>query len=513
MTTRYVSNSATNGYGAGVASGSGLTKATAWTLAYALANMVAGDDVIINDGTYKSGTNWSWITAGILRAENTGAVRLQGTATTPVLYVNTGAVVGATHDLQGVIVDGEGAVTYAARCGTPAGNWIFKTTDCQFIGATSLAVYNPSTNCTANHTRITLGGACANGGYQSAAMGAGSSATFDGVNFAITAMVGGSGGVYLQASTTGVTARVNNVGGSIVMSSGTGSAGVYARSVLLTMDNPANKYLTVSGAGTVNHLVYVRPISSIAAAAPAIRGFKGANLTLNGYLITVGNDSIDATIDGFANSPVIMGCDVIGDAASTLKHGIIVVGQVGGAIVRNRVRNAAISVMFKRCTGNCFQLDNDISEPLDNSGGGVLRSKGSTGVVAAFNKVKMRAGRFTEAFVLDQNPEGANPVSTGYVIGNSIYSPDAASRLAAVPNDGSSAVFRDNNYSLPAGVSGTPFTYGASTYASVALWTAANELTSRSVTPVTSVDRSFWRSTYAPVAGLLPSPLAAQVVD
>lgn len=154
--------------------------------------------------------------------------------------------------------------------------------------------------------------------------------------------------------------------------------------------------------------------------------------------------------------------------------------------------------------------DNDLEDGVTNANGGHTYNKGSSNAVFALNRIKINTGHLANAFYVGKDDAGLIATRT-YLAANTVYGWGAAATYVALigsGSDASPATAMFNNYLFDAGVSGTPWTYGATTYATLALWAAANELSYRNVTP-TSSDKWFWRESYRQAAAAIKTPSTA----
>jgi len=151
--------------------------------------------------------------------------------------------------------------------------------------------------------------------------------------------------------------------------------------------------------------------------------------------------------------------------------------------------------------------DNDLEEGVTNSSGGHCYNKGSSNAVFALNRIKINTGHLANAFEVGADDAGMIATKTN-VIANTIESwGAAASHMALVGSgsDASPATFILNNYWLEAGVTGTPWSYGGTTYATLSLWAASRELSYRNASPITS-DYKFWKQAYLQALPALEMP-------
>lgn len=573
MATRYASNSATNGFGAGVASGAGDTPATAWTLEYALSTLADGDDLIVNDGTYTHATYWQWTSArsGSIRPLTARGVTLRATgAQTKVFNIDAGN--GYTKTIGAFVIDGQTVCTTAAGCaGANTGRYIFDGTwlkDCVEDG-----YYQYLTNNKLEFLNVKVTGAMTYSGIRVANhTTAGASVKVDGYEFDLTGTTQANGGaLYAQANAAGATLFARGFSGNVA--SNAANAVIHIRGGYQTViEGDKNKKITRSGSGA-GALVWINPYNYIKAHNPIIRGIVGENNTSGtaGYLIIVGSDGPSADQSNCADDPIITDCDVRAAANVTSCHGIVVGWQKPGSVTRNRVRGTRYSLLPKGCgttlvrqctatgaalvctgtAGSTFAAlkigavvmgtgvaagttvldinsatsltlsqaatssnvtlefsdpdasaalwyDNDLEEGQPNgANGGHTYNKGSSNVVFALNRIKITAASAANAFLVAKDDAGLLATKTTH-IANTIYASGVAATVIATVGSGTDAspgTFYWNNYRLDGGVSGTPWAYQGTTYATSVLWGAAREMTYRDAIPTDS-DQTFWRTAY-----------------
>lgn len=259
-----------------------------------------------------------------------------------------------------------------------------------------------------------------------------------------------------------------------------------------------NRGMNLIGGDTFGCLIRCENTTGIQADSLVIRKNQGVNATAGGYLILVGADSAGAN-DNKTNYAMVYGNVVSGTDNAALMHGIFIGNSKGGVICGNQVINAAIPIIAKLCSEAVYQMDNDIFLP-HTSTSGCLRSKGSTNVQIAGNRVVLGSGSTNLFVLIDRDPTIPTLSLTCTVVANTMYSsvnvPSAVTVGGA--SDASTATFLLNNYNAPSYTAGA-FVYQAATYNTAALWGAANEPTYLNAVPTLS-DLSFWKNIYSPLA-------------
>lgn len=502
MAIKYVSQTATNGYEIGSDANNGSTKSLAYlTLDAAITGAAASDTVILNDGTYTAATFFDVAKALTINPENAGLVTLKCTgAVGQVIRVG---VAGNTITLGALIIDAE--LNAAASClavnGITARGVTLNGTTLKNPGTTRFAVesINSGQVLTFAATDIVVQSQNGGGGVY-LLVGAAALVDIDGLSADNSTGAGASTNtrcpVYINANAATATHRIRRVTGvwkttaasvssAFIRTSGT--RGVIER----------NRGMRVTGGDTNGCIIKCENTSGVQADSLVIRNNQGSNETTGGFLILVGADGAGAN-DNKTNYPAIYGNDVYGTDAATVMHGIFIGNSKNGVITRNTVKNAAIPIIAKLTSEAAYIVDNDVIGPYTGTSG-CLRGKGATNLQIVGNRVVMYSGKTNPAVVIDRDPT-IPTVSTGCsVVGNTAYSSVSVPSMASVGGaaDASVATFVENNYRAPAYSAGA-FVYQASSYNTVALWSAAQEKTALDVEPTKS-DLGFWRDAYVPM--------------
>lgn len=500
MAIKYVSQTATNGYAVGIDSNDGSTKALAkLTLEAAITVASANDTIIVNDGVYTSATYFNITKNLTINPENPGAVTLKRTGVqTEVVYMR---VSGCALTLGALIIDAEGNANTNCVGTDVSGNrsltlngTILRNPGTAKAGFATYGIAS-SLNLTVNsssfssllsssgmYIQLHAGAIKINGFYAYNA---------DGVGAASALLCP----VYLDARTAGVVMSIKGVSGTWKTQSGASTVS-FIKALGMRGIISECRGMEINGLAAAAALIRCDNSNGIQANTIVIRRNQGVQKCAGGYLIFVGAESVDANVNK-TNYPMIYNNDVTGtDAASSL-HGIMIGASTGGAIFGNVIRNAAIPIVSK-LSSNIMIMDNDIIDPT-SSQSGCIRSKGTSELHVAGNRIRMSAGHINPIAV-DQDPTGPTLSTGATFIGNVLYSPVEMTTAAVVGtgSDASSATFLLNDYIAPT-FGASAFRYGGTTYATPALWGAAREATYFNSTDATTSDGKFWKDSYEPM--------------
>lgn len=500
MTTRYVSQTATNGYVVGNDSNTGLSKALAkLTITSAISASSNGDVIIINDGSYTAATFFD-VTAGLsLQAETDHAVTLKCAAgQAQVIRVGSD---GQTITIGKLVIDAESNA--AASCigvnGTTARALVLSGTLLRNPGTGRFGVESINSSQVLTLTVENVDFECSTtAGAVYCLLGAAAYVSINGLTVDNSAGPGVSNTlrapVYINATASAV-AHIRRVSGTWKTQSAAVSASFIrmsgARGVI-----EYNRGMILSGGDTSGCLIRVANDSGVQADSVMIRHNQGVNQTTGGFLILVGADGAGAN-DNKTNYCSIFGNDVAGTDAATLMHGICVSNSKGGCCFSNTVRNAGIPFLAKLCSEAVYFADNDVVLPYTSTSGS-YRSKGSVNLQVAGNRVICGSGKINPFSVIDRDPTIPTLSTNASVVGNSFYSSAQMTKAIVLggSGDASTATFVLNNYS--ATYAAGAFVNLTTSYDTTAGWSAAKEITLRSGIP-TSADPKFWHTSYAPI--------------
>lgn len=453
----------------------------------ALAKAVTGDTIIINDGTYTAGTFFSITNKNLtINPATAGQVVFKRTgAQTRVLNIDNSA---GTTTLGALVIDAEN------NSGT---------------GGITVASVASLTTITLNGTIIRNVTGIAGFGSNSALIGV----TMNGVNIQVTdgACVRSTTGMtassyyviqhdsYLNSSCTNTvmeTVRISStatgayaiVRDSTVLHSNTASTICGCIGIYNTRHLVERNRLFASGTATATSLYRNGSLAAVAAENSICRWNYGVSTVTGtgGYLFVIGADATGGANDNQVNYPGVYGNFLVGSAPATVQHGIFMGFMNGGVVTGNVVLRSAIPYISKGQSERSYWVNN-VADKGTASTSGMLRSKGS--VKATFYGNSVRSDSTSQNPVVLINADGATNSTGADVFGNTFKVAWTATTInnVAVSSD---AEFGFNDYDID-GVSGTPFAYTASTYATLALWIAGQELTGTSL-PVGVKDKNFW---------------------
>ena len=490
MATRYVSQTATNGYSIGVDSGVGTSKSSPWlTVTYALLNASAGDTIVINDGIYTDAGGFFSVTKTLtINSETDYGAILRGSNATRALNLNAAA--GTVVTLGKVVVDGNNVSASCITVTSIAGQqhvWNFNKT--KFRNPVNYGWNTNNTNEVINASDVIFEGC--KWGFVGYSLSAGAY-NIDGCifNYTGTAQCGVTD---LNATSTGVTAWVRRVVANLTSSSASVCFVVSLSNIQSTIEDcDLNLSGTCSGG-----LIALRQIAAVIADMPVIRRNKGvmAATGASTYLVLIGSDTAGAN-DNSINYPIVYQNNFVGNNTAATVHGILLANMKGGVVTDNVVSKAVIPFISKLQSEKSYWVNNRSYEITGANGH--LRSKGSTSPVFVGNIADVKTGFASLMVLADKDPAIPTYTSNAAYIGNYLTSEDVVVTQAITVETSSSANFRHNNYYLPRGVSGTPWSDGASTYATLALWGAAKDVYYKSSAPAL-INRFFYKDIYLPI--------------
>lgn len=500
MATKYVSQTATNGYAVGSDANDGSTKDLAkLTLESAITAATAADTIVMNDGTYTAATYFDVAKALTINAETDYGVTLKCTGAVGQV-IRVGAA-GVEIKLGKMIIDAESNAS--ASCvglnGTTARTVTLNGTRLRNPGAGRFAVESTGSGQVMRLNVVGVDFSCSStAGGVYVMMGAGAHIDINGLTVDNSASSGAASNsrcpVYLNTNAA-ATHRIRGVSGNWKVASGS-----YSVSFIRTSGTRGiierNRGMNLTGGDNNGCLIRCENTSGVQADSLVIRRNQGVNATTGGFLILVGADGASAN-DNKTNYAMIYNNDVSGTDSASLMHGVMIGNSKGGVIFGNKILNSGIPVIAKLCSEAVYQIDNDILLPHTGTSG-CLRSKGCTNVQMAGNRVILASGSTNALAVIDRDPTIPTLSLTCTAIANTMYSPVNVPMALTVggSSDASTATLLLNNYNAPSYTAGA-FVYQASTYNTVALWGSANETTYLSDVPTTS-DLKFWKSSYEP---------------
>lgn len=498
MATKYVSQTATNGYQVGNDANNGSTKSLAkLTLESAISEASSGDTIVINDGEYVAASFYNITKSLTINPENPYGTTLKRTgAQIRVLNIN---VVGAVT-LGALVLDAEeSANTSAISSSTIAGGNIALTlnkTKLKNPGSGAAAASFLSVNLNLKVNDVVLDGACYSGGVNATALQAGH-IDIDGLsvdNSGTSGAIGpGQSPVLLIAASAGPTMQIRRCSG-VWKSVGSSHGFIITRGMRGIIER--NRGMRVIGTD-ISAAIIKCENNAVQADNIVIRYNQGVNECQGHYLILVGTDSSGAN-NGKTSYPHVYRNDVSGSSAASLMHGIMLGNIKGGVCFANRVRKAGIPLLSKLQTERAYFDDNDVDDsPTGVSG--CMRAKGSANTDFVGNRIRLSTGNMNIVAVVNQDPTVPTFCSGVSFIGNDFYSPVQIDSAAVVGSagDSSDAAFMLNNWMAPS--YGTlAWQLGATYYGTLAEWIAAKEPTATAADP-SARDHRFWHIAYEPL--------------
>lgn len=497
MATKYVSQTATNGYQIGNDANDGSTKALAkLTIESAMAAASSGDTIVLNDGVYVAATFFNVAKGLTIDSENPyGATLKRNGAQTRVVNIN---FVGSVT-LGQVVIDAEENASTAALTSSAAGGTTTLTlnkTKLKDPGAGAAAASFSSTALNLKVKDVILDGACYRGGINATLLQSGH-IDIDGLTVDNSATAGANGStasaVLLIATTAGPTMHVRRCSG-VWKSAGNSHGFIITRGMRGIIER--NRGMRVIGTDISAGIIKCEN-TGVQADNIVVRYNQGVNECPGQYLILIGTDGAGAN-DNKTNYPHVYRNDVSGSSAASLMHGIMFGNVKGGVCFTNRVRKAAIPLLSKLQTERAYYDDNDIDEsPTGTSG--CLRAKGSVNIDFVGNRVRLSAGNMNIGAVVNQDPTVPTFCSGVSIIGNNFYSPVQIDAAAVVGGSGdtSDGAFMLNNWMAPS-YGAQSWQLGTTYYSNLAAWIAAKEATAVAVDPSTR-DHRFWHVAYEPL--------------
>lgn len=478
MATRYVSQTATNGYIIGVDTNDGLTKGAAkLTLESALSASTAGDTVIINDGLYTPTTLYTVANGVTIQPENAMAVELRGVA-------GQAAVTNITHSGSGtttigpIYVNANGALASIQRAGvsTPVTLNLVGT---EAAMGTTAAIVDLCRRGLTHIEDVKISGTGGQYGYQgSASFGdlADKTLEIDGLAFDVSssglAYYGVSASRYSAGAPVGdVNVSIKNVTGEIQCD------GIVVGVIVTGVDDPLIEdcdFAVESPSTTVSSIgIQVRATS---ANAPSPNGvIRNNRVDFNspsGYAIIIGSN-VDVDYSG---GSVAYGNEATGRYFETATpHGIGLGRVTGGKLYNNISKDfyvgfiASINqggLIFNNITDGIYGVD------LYSKGcGATTRPIFANNTLIKRNRVgDMRAELATIA--VNAQTDGTANTDTLFV-NNRIVGVDMTPRMVLIAAD-QNATFERTGYPKTSALAADSFNWQGTTTAAAA-WAAAHE--------------------------------------
>lgn len=485
----------------------------------AYAGILAGNDTT-GAGTVLS--PYATLAKALTVVAEGGIIMLNGNPASPSIYtaatffsITKGITIDAIYN-QGAYLRGTGAQTRVVNVAPTAGQTVILgklVVDAQNSIGSCILVIDQATTFT-----LRLRGTAVTGWTTQGVASTAAAATTK-VNLiiedAVLAGVSTRSAVYFKGLIAGgVTIRRTQItvsnqnasghGGVIVWAKATGCQFEFTDSACnLTLDNVVGTSTTygvqvqnIPGANIQRNSFYLdglnqvgsRPIEAIQVVAtaaapldssnPIIKGNTIQHLANGGMGIEIGEDNQDSGSRGFNNGGLVEDnrviCNDFSKAGTT--HGIFN-GSGGNTIMRrNLLYNTGIAIGDKEGDGA-----RSYSNVIIDAGNSYLRLKGAKNAKHTHNTmVKTVTATSTPILVTNNSTNGH--VGSGCVVsGNILYSDVATPYVSA---EAAEAVTMDHNdYFCSVAPAATPWSWGGTTYASLALWQAAHEATAFSANP------------------------------
>jgi hypothetical protein len=467
--TRYVSQSATNGYAVGANSGAGSSKGAPWlTLTYAIANAADGDVIYLNDGDYRSASAYTIGKSLTIVAETMHGAALKATGAQTYIALLSAAT-DKSIAFYRCVFDGESTAGLGVRIGSSS---LTSQIDGAFYNCRFKDnAVGPFLSNSQKKTNITFRNCEADGTWSGNVLfdvrvhelGA---IVVDGltVNGACTG-TSSKRIMSVVSAAAGTTARISNVAGTVTADDAAFIYGVLAQNF---PDCTIENCNIAMPSGTSGALYAVQCTSATLNANGAIirhnRGHGGYD---GGYLIQVGQDSSSAG-DGRQNDSQIYDNVLTANAgASTPIHGLMLGYGTGGDVRDNTVTGAGLALLAKQQTGGAFYR-NTVAECTSEA----IRAKGANGTVWHDNTVTLSPGFAGDCVAVDAND---TTDSTGVEITGNVFNVGAAPALIVGVDAGSDATFSANTYAVGVTLGAGAWSYQGTAYDTLAAWKAAHE--------------------------------------
>jgi len=452
MATIYVSQSETNGYAIGNDANTraqAASKSTPkLTITSALSASVAGDIIVVNDGTYQSATAHTITKAiDIISENNTLPIVQLTSAGIRALIANPSTL---SVELVGVTVDANSLASYGLDIQAGLSSTI--ADGCKFLGSTLFSLFEAACADTIIKNCDFDGSA---GAALSCYVGAGlcqirnNTMNFPGAPFrdpCITVTDSKGGGF---AEIFGNVIDLSTSSASV----GIGNTDFNADIICNTINCRGTGFSApISIKNSANIIGRVNIVSNI------LDSFGNA-----GYGVQVGDDAYPATPNMIANVVVC------GNIVTRANHGLLL-GAITGAIARfNEFSLSAYGVVDKNTIGSVLEFNTVINSTTD---GGAILSRGSTDSAYKNNLIFNDADHVHPGLYIASSE--IPRVTTGAALKcNIVYS--EVDIIFVSSSAGSEAIFENNFYFSEAG--GGSWKYNGVTYNSIEEWNALSNVT------------------------------------
>jgi len=483
MATWYVSNEAVNGYTVGHdTTGNGSAALPYLTIAKAISVAANTGDTI-----YVNGSLFTVNSVTVNKAVNLQPTVAYGTTiktTNATRNMNISHALGGTNTFGALILDSDNTAQIGIQITASAGTYNVvcqgtRIINCKNYGigslsGTLLANVSLSDGCSItsantafiagitltllNAGSLTISGAVASPGLTITATGIDSATS--------TPVV-----VYATAA-TGVSLSISGLVISATMSATVATRTIYG---ILVKNIPSiyigNSSISISTA-IANHRLEGIQITNASATYnsnyPVLEDLTLALTSGNtGHAILIGEEEPDGILDNRTNNAIIRRCTVVGSdaAAAAGFHGIMLGNNTGGVVSECSVSRVRIGLLAKHNTGSVWRRNQTRYIPAP---GQHLRSKAAT---AEFYVNTCTADTsYAGIFISNTENDAATVYSASTFEFNTLVNPSAVA-LNALNNPAGNTIRLYNN--VYGGAGALSFINGASTYASLALYRAA----------------------------------------
>jgi len=475
--TRFVSNSAANGYAIGANSGSGDTRDAPWlTIEHAIANSVDGDVIYINDGSYPAATFYNVVDKGLtFVAQNRRAVTISATGS-QTRNVNISASANRLVRFYGLVFSGVGSAQAAITIGSAALTSLLtvEAHDCRFENHSHRLILSNA------HRRLNLivrgceAESSAWAGLNLVQVQSHEEGSFDIRGLAINGDMTSTSTkvvVEIQSVASLSQAYVSGVNGTVTASSTSG--GLYGVRIRNVDDaRIVGNALTISRTGGANsgaYMIYCDN-ATLSAHRGIIEDNGGGNLCNGGYLAIIGADGATAGTGRHNDGRIARNDMLANPTAASPIHGYMIGYGSGGEVVDNVSDGAALATIAKEHTGGLFARNT-----IRRCNSQAIRAKGAVGTIWEDNIVEMDASFVGTPVYIDANTDSPI-VDSDVTIRNNTFNVDATPPRVVDVLTGSSAAFSGNTYNI-SGLGSDPWRYQGVAYQTLADWRAAIEPT------------------------------------
>lgn len=473
--THYVSNSASNGYALGINSGSGASKAAPWlTLEYAISNAPSGSVIQMNNGTYQAATYFNVDGKSLtIQAESKFGVILQAANTQARVIRHASSSSDQTLRIYGVVIDGRSNTTECVGIGTAASTATLTTEikHCQLKNPAGRFIYATSQKAL-NLTVSNCSGFGTLSGQYLFDIRSHESGLVEILGFVFGQVAATStaekAAIWMNSVSGVSTFRASGVSGSVTSAATGGLHGIKVENVNGAVIERCNLEVSSSVAWAAPIRVCCTNASYNANNA-IVRYNTIRNLGYGGYGILIGSDTTTVG-NGRHNDAYVHDNRITGNpSATTAIHGAMIGWGSGGTIENNVIDGCGLATIAKHHTGGLFT-----GNVITRASSEAIRAKGANGATWDGNTITISSGNAGDG--CNVNEDGAT-YSTGVVISNNVYNIDSAPSSIVNVLAGSDASFDSNRYSVNTTLTGTPWRYQGTGYASLAAWKAAIEPT------------------------------------